>query len=162
MQIGGLIHCLNKPGGSDYADTFELRFGSVHMSGHFRMKVQKCSEPRPRAGNSSSKWAVQITPPFKLGVPRWTSLKRSMVGKGSMCYGRESHVNFEIGTSLWTDWQTRLKTITTTYADDKNIKQVRLLCGRFPFRIWYPTFAETRMWGTDTDCHTGHRKVSRF
>ena len=31
----------------------------IGQCGHFRIKVQKCPEPLPRAGNSTSNWAVQ-------------------------------------------------------------------------------------------------------
>ena len=31
----------------------------IGQRGHFRIKVQKCPEPLPRAGNSTSNWAVQ-------------------------------------------------------------------------------------------------------
>ena len=33
----------------------------IGLHGHFQIKVRKCPEPRPRAANSSSNWAVQIT-----------------------------------------------------------------------------------------------------
>ena len=31
----------------------------IGLRGHFRIKVRKCPEPLPRAGNSTSNWAVQ-------------------------------------------------------------------------------------------------------
>ena len=31
----------------------------IGLCGHFRIKVRKCPEPLPRAGNSTSNWAVQ-------------------------------------------------------------------------------------------------------
>ena len=35
----------------------------IRLRGHFRIKVQKCPEPLPRAGNSTSNWAVQNARP---------------------------------------------------------------------------------------------------
>ena len=34
----------------------------IGLRGHFRIKVRKCPEPLPRAGNSTSNWAVQNAP----------------------------------------------------------------------------------------------------
>ena len=44
---------------------------------HFRIKVWKCPEPRPRAGNSPSNWAVQNPRPNEY-VPPFTDTKSRM------------------------------------------------------------------------------------
>ena len=42
----------------------------IFWCGHLRINYWRCPKPRPPAGNSSSNWAVQITPNIKV-PPLW-------------------------------------------------------------------------------------------